>query len=84
VPQYFFRLHDGTDLIDDKEGRQLDGQAAVVAQALIEARGILGAEALEGRIALGQRIDVLDSAGLLVYRLDFIDAATLELPSQLC
>lgn len=83
MPHYFFHLRDGTDLIADKEGRQLDGQAAVVAQALMEARGILGADALEGRLALGQRIEVLDSAGLLVYRLDFIDAVTLDLPSQL-
>lgn len=71
---YFFHLRDGTDLLLDPEGRELDGERAIVRAALTEARSIIGDDALSGRIDLDQHIDVEDAERKLVHRLCFSDA----------
>jgi hypothetical protein len=74
MAMYFFHLHDGAELLLDPDGRELSSLAAVVAAALFEARAIIGADAQEGKIALGQRIDVEDDTGATVHTLQFEDA----------
>ena len=71
---YFFHLRDGTDVLLDPDGRQLADLAAAVSAALIEARSIIGADALLGTIMLEQRIDVEDELGAIVHSLAFEDA----------
>jgi len=71
---YFFHLRDGTDVLLDDDGRQLTDLAAAIAATLIEARSIIGADALVGTIMLEQRIDVEDELGAIVHSLAFEDA----------
>ena len=71
---YFFHLRDGVDILLDPEGRELDSMAAIAAAALADARSIIGDDAFRGRIDLDQRIDVEDTDGKLVHRLEFEDA----------
>jgi len=81
MPHVFFHLCDGDDLVLDDEGRIIDDHAAVVKAALHEARGMISAEAMQGRVWLDQRIDVVDAAGTIVHRLQFADAVFLKLPA---
>jgi hypothetical protein len=74
MAQYFFHLHNGHDVLLDSEGMELDGLAAVTAQALKEARSLISHDALEGRINLHQFIEVESPVGAVVHRLEFGDA----------
>jgi hypothetical protein len=75
---YFFHLRDHGSVLLDEEGRELDGQEAVEAAALAEARAIIGAEARTGTINLDQVIEVEDQAGTVIHRLEFKDAVTIK------
>jgi hypothetical protein len=77
---YFFHLRDGSDLLLDPDGRELDSRSDVERHALVEARALISAEALTGTIRLDQRIEVEDAAGHLVHRLDFGDAVRISPP----
>ena len=74
MPTYYFHLRNGSDTLLDHEGRKLLGIESAMAIALLEARSIIGADALDGKIALGQRIDVEDGLGAIVHTLQFEDA----------
>jgi hypothetical protein len=74
MAHYFFHLRDGEDILLDPEGCDLPDLAAIVAKALIGARSILSAEALEGRIPFNMRLDVEDEGGVIVHSLPFADA----------
>lgn len=71
---YFFHLLDGADILLDPEGRELAGLEVVKAIALREARMLISHEALNGAIDFNQRIEVRDSAGKVLHRLEFADA----------
>jgi hypothetical protein len=77
MAHYFFHLRDGVDVLLDPEGCELPDLAAIVARTLVTARSILGAEALEGRIAFNMRLDVEDEAGAIVHSLPFADAVVI-------
>ena len=74
MTHYYFHLCDGTHVLLDPEGRWLPNMEAVIALALLEARSLIGAEAIGGKIQMGQRIDVHDENGTLVHSLQFEDA----------
>lgn len=76
----FFHLRDGHDVLLDPDGRELDGQEAIAAAALHEAREIISGDAILGRINLDQHIDVEDADGNIVHTLHFADAVELVLP----
>ncbi len=69
---YFFHLCDGTDVLLDAEGRELQG-GAIPAAAVAEARAIIAADAIAGHIRLDQNIEVHDAAGAVVHRVAFED-----------
>ena len=75
MPLFYFHLRDGADVLLDPDGRELD-QSAIAAAALAEARAMIAADVLEGRVRLDQQIEVLDSAGTVIHRLPFEDAVT--------
>lgn len=79
---YYLHLHDGGDLTIDDEGREFADRAAVLAQTLIEARGIISADVLSGQLDLGRHIDVADAGGRIVHRLTFADAVEIILPAS--
>lgn len=74
MPQYFFHLRDGIDILLDPEGRSLAGPEAVSDEAIEEARSLISHEARDGRIRLDQRIEVQDASGSLVCTVEFADA----------
>lgn len=76
MARYFFHLQDGVDALLDPEGRELDADQ-ISAAALGEARAMIAADALSGRIDLNQSIEVKDSAGKVVHRIEFADAVEL-------
>jgi hypothetical protein len=77
---YFFHLRDGSDLLLDPEGREVDSPDSIPGLALNDARSILGHDAARGRIALNQRIDVEDEHRNVVHSLDFVDAVEIVYP----
>ena len=72
---YYFHLCDGSDVLLDPDGRELD-RGSVVAAALTEARSIIAADAVGGEIHLDQRIEVHDTHGTVIHRIVFEDAVT--------
>jgi hypothetical protein len=71
---YFFHVRGGRLETEDEEGAELPDEAAARQQALVGARSIIAAEILEGRLTLGERIDVADAAGKLLFSLTFAQA----------
>jgi hypothetical protein len=74
VNHYYFHLRNGSDVLLDPEGQLLADLKAVIASALREARALIGADAIHGKIELGPRIDVEDEHGVIVHSLQFEDA----------
>jgi hypothetical protein len=74
MPQYFFHLHNGHDVLLDSEGIDLADLKAVAVQALKEARSLISHDALDGHINLRQHIEVEAPVGTVVHRLEFTDA----------
>lgn len=75
---YFFHLCDGQDILIDPEGREISDISLIAGMALKEARAIIGHEAVSGSIKLHRRIEVFDEAGVMVHRLAFQDAVTID------
>jgi hypothetical protein len=73
MPTYFFHFRDGVDLLLDPEGRTLDSDQ-VVPETLLQARALIAADVLAGRVDLDDRIDVQNSGGIVVHSLAFADA----------
>jgi hypothetical protein len=73
MARYYFHLCDGTDVLLDPDGRDLE-EGSVTAAALAEARAMIAADALEGHVRLDQQIEVHDASGAIVHRLPFEDA----------
>lgn len=80
MPLYFFHLRNGSDLLLDEEGRNLEGLAEVAIIAMIEARSLMSQDMLNGQIGLDQRLDVEDEQHNLVYSLPFDAAVTITSP----
>lgn len=74
---YYFHLCDGTNVLLDPDGRDLDTHA-VASAALTEARAIVAADARSGHVFLDQTIEVHDHAGNIVHRISFEDAVTVS------
>lgn len=74
---YFFHLCDGHEVVIDPEGQDLADPSQIGPLALKEARAMIAQDALSGRIALNQYIEVRDEAGKLVHQLSFRDAVTI-------
>jgi hypothetical protein len=70
VPRYFFNVYDGLEALDH-EGTELPDWDAARRAAIRLAGGILDDQA--HRLGLGEiwHMDVTDSSGLVLFRLDF-------------
>jgi len=78
MQSYLFHLRNGTDVLIDPDGRDLPSLGAVAAAALREARAIISADALGGRINLAQEIQVEDQNGVIVHRLGLREAVSIQ------
>lgn len=56
----------------------LAGVAEVIGTALREARALIAADAIEGRIGLNRQIEVEDELGLIIHKLPFERAVWVE------
>jgi hypothetical protein len=74
MPLFYFHTRGGAVEAEDLEGLELADAAAARATALRGARSIIASAVLEGRLPLGERIEVTDEAGRLVLTLPFADA----------
>lgn len=72
---YYFHFVDGTDVLLDPDGRDLDPDSVAI-EALAEARAIIAADAKAGHIYLDQQIEVYDATGRLIHKIAFEDAVT--------
>ncbi len=79
LARLYFHLHDGVDTLVDREGADMPVEQAAT-RALAEARALIAAEALHGRIDLGQAIEVKDDAGRRLYCLAFAEAVEIVAP----
>jgi uncharacterized protein DUF6894 len=70
---YYFHLCDGTDILLDPDGRELDS-TLVASAATAEARAIIAADAAAGHIDLTHRIEVHDASREVVFCVEFEDA----------
>jgi hypothetical protein len=77
VPRFFFHVHDSLDA-PDEEGREFASAEEACATAIAEARCLVAAEALTGRIGLNHHIVVVDESGAIVSDVRFKDAVVLE------
>ena len=77
---YFFHLRDDRHVLIDDEGRDLIDAAAIAREALKDARALISAEVLEGRLDLSQRLEIEDAGRTLVHRLVFADAIEIVRP----
>jgi hypothetical protein len=74
---YYFHLCDGTDVLLDPDGRELD-RGLVNAAALAEARAIIAADVRGGHVNLDQQIEVHDVGGKIIHCMSFEDAITVN------
>lgn len=75
---FFFHLRDGTDVLIDPEGLDLEGPSAIAEAAFMTARSIISHDALSGVIKLDYRIEVEDCSGDVVHTLEFRDAIVID------
>jgi Domain of unknown function (DUF6894) len=73
MPLYFFHLRDGSDILLDPEGAEME-QAEVAAKALWHARDCIAGDVKDGRVDFRYQIDVHDEGGAKVHSVAFADA----------
>lgn len=74
MERYHFNLHERSGFVQDEEGRELPGMAEVRSEALKGVRSLVAEDAIQGRIDLSGRVEVVDSEGRAVFTLTFSDA----------
>ena len=78
MDKYFFHLHECGSVIADPEGCDLPDLATARAKAVVEARHVMSAEVLEGRLCLGCCIVVADGFHNELLRLPFREAVAVS------
>ena len=77
MPRFFFHLHNGEN-VPDGEGMELPDREAAHGEAIRNARSIMAGDILEGRLPLGDVIEVVDETGAAVTTVAFRDAVEIE------
>ena len=70
MPRYYFHVFDSLAMFDE-EGTDLPGIRAAQAEALHVAQGLIGVTG-KAEFQMDWRIEVVDEAGGLVFRLEFL------------
>lgn len=82
MPRFFLHIHNENGLTRDEEGMDASDQAAACAVARDSIRSIVSAEAREGLIDLGGRIEIEDDIGNLLTEIIFIDAFDVKIAAR--
>ena len=75
---YIFDLHYDGGLLIDEEGRRYATLDDAIAASLLDARSIMAEDVKMGELNLDQCLDVADTNGVLVHRLNFVDALAIH------
>ncbi len=78
MARFFFNLHECGRIFSDEEGAEMPDVAAARANAINEARQIMAAEVLQGRLCLACHIEVLDNARRPLLIVAFNDAVVVS------
>ena len=71
MPRYYFHVFDSLAMFDE-EGTDLPGIRAAQAEALHVAQELIGVTGSKAEFQSDWRIEVVDEAGSLVFRLEFM------------
>lgn len=71
MPLFFLHLRVQGELIPDEEGFDLPDVAAATEEAVRGARSIMSADVQQGRLHLGQSIEIADGTGQLLTKVRF-------------
>jgi hypothetical protein len=74
MPQYFFNIVEGHEIIHDEEGSDLPDLDAARAEATEAARQIMSQSVLKGHAIDGRKFVITDEAGATVLEFPFQDA----------
>ena len=74
MPRFFFHIRGGEIECDDEEGVDFPDEGAARHEAVRNARDLLAAAVLEGRLPLEESIVVTDGGGAAIIRVTFGEA----------
>ena len=77
MPRYFFHLHNDVETVD-REGMVLPNLGAAKAQAVRAARDVMAGNVRQGRISLGDWIEVEDEQHRQVLAVRFSDCVEIR------
>jgi hypothetical protein len=77
MPRYYFNLRDEVS-VEDSEGKELANLDAARDQAIVHARGMMAEDIRQGRLMLGDQIDVIDEQGQRVLTVAFREAIAIQ------
>ena len=77
MPRYFLHLRDSTDELLDPEGHEYPDVEALKHAVILCARDLMAGDMRNGLIDFRYRIDAVDEAGDLIYRLPFKHAVNI-------
>ena len=77
MPRYYFHLFNDEDTFD-REGMELPDEAAAHEQAVRSAKDMAAQGVADGRLVLGNRIEVVDEHGQTVDTVIFRDVVQVE------
>jgi hypothetical protein len=75
---YFMHMSDGTDFVEDEEGRELPDDATARNEAIAAARDVMAGEMRDGRLDLTSFIEVEDETHKLLFTITFSDAVSVN------
>ena len=78
MPRFYFHVCDGTDFIEDEEGRDLADVATACSEAVKGARSIMADDLQRGQLDLSSFIEVEDERDELLFTLTFSEAVDLK------
>lgn len=74
MARFYFNLHECGTVTPDEEGAVFSDTGLLRERAVQEARAIMSAEVVEGRLCLGCNIEVMDEGGRIVLDVPFREA----------
>jgi hypothetical protein len=71
-------ISDGTDFIEDEDGRELPDDATARKEAIAAARDIMAGDLRDGRLDLTSFIEVENESHILLFTITFADAVSVN------
>jgi hypothetical protein len=76
MPQYFLHIYNSHGSAEDDEGLEASSLSAAREKAITGIRGLISAEAENGRINFKGRIDISDASGKVLVSVPFTEAVS--------